>query len=324
MSTAIDVVPDPGAQTTAAKASSRGDTTFRWLTILSALLIPLLMGGIFVALLQQSLPALKRFGFGFLISQQWNPVTENFGALSSIYGTLVSTVIAMLIAVPLSIALALFLVELAPPRLARVVGTIIELLAAIPSIIYGMWGMFIFAPFMASHIQPVLGETLGWLPLFQGPPMGIGMLTAGIILAIMILPFICAITRDVFSLVPNVVTEAAFGMGATTGELTYKVTIPYGLVGIIGAVFLGLGRALGETMAVTFVIGNSHHISPSLFAAGNSIASTMANEFSEATSAMYVSSLIELGLILFVITYAVQMFSQMLLKRMYRAWSVGL
>ena len=230
----------------------------------------------------------------------------------------------MLIAVPLSIALALFLVELAPPRVSRVVGTVIELLAAIPSIIYGMWGMFVFAPFMANYMQPALGKTLGWLPLFQGPPMGIGMLTAGIILAFMVLPFICAITRDVFSLVPPVVKEAAFGMGATTWEVTYKVTIPYGLVGIIGAVFLGLGRALGETMAVTFVIGNSHHISGSLFAAGNSIASTLANEFSEATKAIYVSSLIELGLILFVITYAVQTFSQMLLKRMYRAWSVGL
>jgi len=309
---------------TAARATSRGDKTFRWLTILSALLIPLLMGGIFLTLLSQSLPALKRFGFGFLTSQQWNPVTENFGAVSSIYGTLISTVIAMVIAVPLSLALALFLVELAPPRVSRVVGTVIELLAAIPSIIYGMWGMFVFAPFMADYIQPALGKTLGWLPLFQGPPMGIGMLTAGIILAFMVLPFICAITRDVFSLVPNVVKEAAFGMGATTWEVTYKVTIPYGLVGIIGAVFLGLGRALGETMAVTFVIGNSHHISGSLFAGGNTIASTLANEFSEATKALYVSSLIELGLILFVITYAVQMFSQMLLKRMYRAWSVGL
>jgi len=306
------------------QASARGDRTFRWLTVASALLIPLLMGGIFLALLHQSLPALKRFGFGFLTSQQWNPVTENFGALSSIYGTLVSTLIAMVLAVPLSLALALFLVELAPPRLSRVVGTIIELLAAIPSIIYGMWGMFIFAPFMANYIQPALGKNLGWLPLFQGPPMGIGMLTAGIILAFMVLPFICAITRDIFSLVPNVVKEAAFGMGATTWEVTYKVTIPYGLVGIIGAVFLGLGRALGETMAVTFVIGNSHRISTSLFGAGNTIASTLANEFSEATKAMYVSSLIELGLILFIISYAVQMFSQMLLKRMYRSWSVGL
>ncbi len=313
----ISVQPAP-------QVAARGDRIFRRLAVASALVIPLLMGGIFIALLQQSWLAIKRFGFGFLVSNTWNPVTEHFGAVSSIYGTLVSTLIAMVIAVPLSIGLALFLVELAPPRASGVVGTIIELLAAIPSIIYGMWGMFIFAPFMATYIQPFLGKTLGWLPLFQGPPMGIGMLTAGIILAFMVLPFICAITRDVFNLVPNVVKEAAYGMGATTWEVTYKVTIPYGLVGIIGAVFLGLGRALGETMAVTFVIGNSKHISASLFAPGNSIASILANEFTEATTAIYVSSLIELGLILFVITYLVQMFSQMLLKRMYRAWSVGL
>jgi phosphate transport system permease protein len=272
----------------------------------------------------QSLPAIKRFGLHFLLSETWNPVTEHFGGLSSIYGTVVSTLIGMLIAVPLGIALALFLVELAPPKVSRVVGTIIEMLAAIPSIIYGMWGMFFFAPFMAKHIQPFLGDTLGWLPLFQGPPLGIGMLTAGIILAFMVLPFISAISRDVFSLVPPVVKEAAFGMGATTWEVTRKVTIPYGLVGIIGAVFLGFGRALGETMAVTFVIGNSHQVATSLFLPGNSIASTLANEFSEATTTMYVSALIELGLILFVVSYAVQMFSQMLLKRMYRAWSVGL
>ncbi len=310
--------------TTAVKASSRGDKTFRSLSVLSAILIPLLMAGIFIELLRSSWSAIRTFGFGFLISQNWNPVTQQFGAASSIYGTLVSTLIAMVIAVPLSLALALFLVELAPPRVSRSVGTIIELLAAIPSIIYGMWGLFVFAPFMAKYIQPALGSSLGWLPLFQGPPMGLGMLTTGIILAIMILPFICAISRDVFSLVPPVVKEAAFGMGATTWEVTYKVTIPYGLVGIIGAVFLGLGRALGETMAVTFVIGNSHQISASLLSAGNSIASTLANEFSEATEALYVSALIELGLILFAITYLVQMVSQMLLKRMYRAWSVGL
>jgi phosphate transport system permease protein len=314
----------PEQKPPAITVSSRGDRTFRWLTIFSAGLIPLLMAGIFIELLQNSWPAIKAFGLGFLISQDWNPVTQQFGAASSIYGTLVSTLIAMVIAVPLSLALALFLVELAPPRVSRVVGAIIELLAAIPSIIYGMWGLFVFAPFMAKYVQPALGSTLGWLPLFQGPPMGIGMLTAGIILAVMILPFICAISRDVFSLVPNVVKEAAFGMGATTWEVTYKVTIPYGLVGIIGAVFLGLGRALGETMAVTFVIGNSHRISASLFSAGNSIASTLANEFSEATEALYVSALIELGLLLFVITYVVQMVSQMLLKRLYRAWSVGL
>ena len=249
---------------------------------------------------------------------------QNFGAASSIFGTLISTLIAMAIAVPLSLAIALFLVELAPPRVSRVVGTLIELLAAMPSIIYGMWGLFVFAPFMAHYVQPWLGQTLGFLPLFQGPPMGIGMLTAGIILAFMVLPFISAIARDVFQLVPPVVKESAFGMGATTWEVTYKVTIPYGLVGIIGAVFLGLGRALGETMAVTFVIGNAHRISASLFAPGNTIASTLANEFTEATTPLYVSSLVALGLVLFVITYLVQVVSQMMLRRMYRAWSVGL
>jgi phosphate transport system permease protein len=288
------------------------------------MLVPLVMLAIGVDLVTSSLPAIKKFGLGFLFSEDWNPVTESFGAASSIFGTLVSTLIAMVMAVPLSLAIALFLVELAPPKISRVVGTMIELLAAIPSIIYGMWGLFVFGPFMANYIQPLLGKTLGFLPLFQGPPMGIGMLTAGIILAFMVLPFISAITRDVFQLVPNVVKESAFGMGATTWEVTYKVTIPYGLVGIIGAVFLGLGRALGETMAVTFVIGNAHRISASLFSPGNTIASTLANEFSEATEPLYISSLVALGLVLYLITYLVQVVSQMLLRRMYRAWSVGL
>jgi phosphate transport system permease protein len=305
-------------------ATSKGDYYFKWLTAVCSLITPLLMAGIFLELLVHSFPSLKKFGVSFLFSQDWNPVTQQFGALSSIYGTVVSTLIAMIIAVPLSIAIALFLVEMARPGVSKVVGTMIELLAAIPSIIYGMWGMFVFAPFMAKYVQPLLKSTLGFLPLFQGPPMGVGMLTAGIILAFMILPFICAITRDVFQLVPNVVKESAHGMGATTWEVTYKVTIPYGLVGIIGALFLGLGRALGETMAVTFVIGNAHNISASLLAPGNSIASTLANEFSEATDMMYVSSLIELGLVLFIITYLVQVAAQFMLRRMYKSWSVGL
>jgi len=286
--------------------------------------VPVVMLAIGAELCRSSLPALKQFGVGFLFSEDWNPVVQSFGAASSIFGTLVSTLIAMAIAVPLSLAISLFLVELAPPRISRTVGTLIELLAAIPSIIYGMWGLFIFAPFMANYVQPFLGQTLGWLPLFQGPPMGIGMLTAGIILAFMVLPFISAIARDVFQLVPNVVKESAFGMGATTWEVTYKVTIPYGLVGIIGAVFLGLGRALGETMAVTFVIGNAHRLAASLFSPGNTIASTLANEFSEATEPLYVSSLVALGLVLYLLTYLVQVVSQMMLRRMYRAWSVGL
>jgi phosphate transport system permease protein len=305
-------------------ATSKGDSYFTWLTAICSLITPLLMVGIFLELVIHSWPSIKKFGFSFLFTEVWNPVTQQFGGASSIYGTLVSTLIAMVIAVPLSIAIALFLVELARPGVSKVVGTMIELLAAIPSIIYGMWGMFVFAPFMAKYVQPALGSALGFLPLFQGPPMGLGMLTAGIILAFMILPFICAITRDVFQLVPNVVKESAHGMGATTWEVTYKVTIPYGLVGIIGALFLGLGRALGETMAVTFVIGNAHRISASLLAPGNTIASTLANEFSEATDVMYVSALIELGLVLFIITYLVQVLAQFMLRRMYKSWSVGL
>ncbi len=303
---------------------ARGDTAFRWLTFACSMFVPLVMLAIGVDLISSSLPAIKQFGLGFLFSDDWNPVTESFGAASSVFGTLVSTLIAMAIAVPLSLAIALFLVELAPPKVSRTVGTMIELLAAIPSIIYGMWGLFVFAPFMANYVQPLLGRTLGFLPLFQGPPMGIGILTAGIILAFMVLPFISAIARDVFQLVPHVVKESAFGMGATTWEVTYKVTIPYGLVGIIGAVFLGLGRALGETMAVTFVIGNAHRISASLFSPGNTIASTLANEFSEATEPLYISSLVALGLVLYLLTYLVQVVSQMMLRRMYRAWSVGL
>ena len=254
------------------------------------------MAGIFWELLSLSWLALKTFGWRFFITQTWNPVTQVFGAASSIYGTVVSTLIAMALAVPMSIVIALFLVELAPPRLAKVVGTLIELLAAIPSIIYGMWGLFIFAPFMAKYVQPVLGHYFGILPLFQGPPMGIGMLTAGIILAFMILPFITAICRDVFALVPPVLKESGYGVGATTWEVTYKITIPYGIVGVLGGIFLGLGRALGETMAITFVIGNTHRISASLFAPGNSIASCLANEFAEATEPIYLSSLIALGL----------------------------
>jgi phosphate transport system permease protein len=305
-----------------------GDLYFLWLTAACALVLPLIMIGIGLSLAYHSIPALRKFGLAFFVTEVWNPVTEQFGALSSIYGTLVSTVLAMLLAVPMTLAIALFLVELAPPRLSRVVGTMIELLAAIPSIIYGMWGMFVFGPLMAGYVQPWLKTYLGWIPgfglLFQGPPMGLGMLTAGIILGFMVLPFTCAITRDVFQMVPPVVKESAFGLGATTWEVTTKVTIPYGLVGVIGAFFLGLGRALGETMAVTFVIGNSHNINLSLFYPGNSIASCLANEFTEATELIYVSSLICLGLVLFVITYGVQIVSQMMLSRMYKAWSVGL
>lgn len=295
------------------------DPAFRWVTICCALLVVLLLGGMFVELLRQSLPAIERFGWGFLVSEHWNPVTSEFGAASSIYGTLVSTFIALLLAVPLSLVIALFLVELAPPVISRIAGTLLELLAAIPSIIYGMWGLFVFAPFLSRHVQPVLSEKLGFLPLFTGPPMGIGMLAAGIILALMVLPFISAVMRDVFRMVPTVVKEAGYGMGSTTWEVTHKVTIRQGISGMIGATFLGLGRAIGETMAVTFVIGNKHKISASLFEPSNSIASTLANEFTEAAEPLYLSSLVYLGLVLFGITIIVQIIAQVWLKRVRRS-----
>jgi phosphate transport system permease protein len=274
------------------------------------------MAGILFELIRNSRLSLSAFGLDFLITNAWNPVTGQFGAMSSMFGTAVSTLIAIVIAIPLGLVIALFLVELATPRVSAFFGTAIELLAAIPSIIYGMWGLFVFAPFMAKHVQPLLGKTLGFLPLFQGPPLGIGMLTAGLILAFMILPYISSVTRDVFGMVPVVVKEAAYGVGATNWEMTRGITLPYSLRGIVGAGFLGLGRALGETMAVTFVIGNNHSISASLFASGNSIASTLANEFTEASDPLYLSALVELGLVLFLITVLFQAAAQLWL------WSI--
>jgi phosphate transport system permease protein len=288
------------------------DPAFRWLTFFCGFLILLAVGAIFVGLVRESHLALDKFGLGFLFSQTWNPVAQKFGAASSIYGTVISIVIA------------LFLVELAPPRLSRIVGGGIELLAAIPSIIYGMWGLFVFAPFMADYVQPLLKKWTGGFFLFSGPPMGVGMLTAGIILALMILPFITSVTRDVFQLVPAVVKESAYGLGCTTWEVTRKVTIPYGIEGVIGACFLGLARAIGETMAVTFVIGNRHAISASLFSAGNSIASTLANEFTEASGNLYLSALVELGLVLFAVTFGLQVAAQLWLRRTRRKMGAGL
>jgi len=272
------------------------------------------MVGILCELVVNSKLSIEEFGLGFLASQAWNPVAQEYGALSAIFGTVVSTLIAMAIALPLGLVIATFLVELAPPKISAFFGGAVELLAAIPSIIYGMWGLFVFAPLMADHVQPLLGKYLGFLPLFQGPPMGIGILTAGIILALMILPYISSVTRDVFNMVPTVVKEAAYGVGLTTWEVIRSVVLRYSLRGIVGAGFLGLGRALGETMAVTFVIGNSHRISASLFASGNSIASTLANEFTEAAEPLYLSSLVELGLVLFLITFFFQAIAQFWLR----------
>lgn len=302
----------------------RLDGLFRLVMTFSGLIVILIIAGIFYELVDQSRPALSAFGWKFLVSEEWNPVTRRFGALGSVYGTILSTVIALFFAVPLSLGIAVFLVELAPPWLSKPIGTAIELLAAIPSIIYGMWGLFVFSPFMADHVQPWLSDHFGFLPFFRGAPMGIGMLSAGLILALMILPYVSSVARDVFRLVPAVMKESAYGIGATTWEVTRKVTIPYGMQGLIGACFLGLGRALGETMAVTFVIGNSHGISASLFDAGSSIASTLANEFSEASEPLYLSALMELGLVLCCITFAVQAVSQMWLKSVQKKMGRGL
>jgi phosphate transport system permease protein len=249
-------------------------------------------------------------------------VTERFGALAPIYGTLVTALIAMLVGIPISFGIALFLTELAPPWLKRPIGMAIELLAGIPSIIYGIWGLFVFAPIFQESVQPFLIDTLGEIPgiglLFSGAPYGIGILTAGLILGIMVLPFITAIMRDVFETVPPMVKESAYGLGATTWEVVWKVVLPYTRVGVVGGVMLGLGRALGETMAVTFVVGNAHRISASVMAPGTTISAAIANEFTEAVGDLYVSSLIALGLILFFITFTVLALAKLMLIRMHK------
>jgi phosphate transport system permease protein len=299
-----------------------GDAAFRQITRAAAVAVLLLLSGVIAALIQGSLPAFNAFGFGFLATERWNPVTEKFGALASIYGTLITSFIAMLIAVPVGLMIAFFLTELCPQWLRRPIGIAIELLAGIPSIIYGIWGLFILAPFLQETLQPFLINTLGEIPgiapLFSGPPYGIGMLTAGLILAIMVLPFVTSISRDVFEAVPAVLKEAAYGLGCTTWEVVRHVVLPYARVGVIGGVMLGLGRALGETMAVTFVIGNAHRISASLLAPGTTISATIANEFTEAVGDLYTSSLIALGLILFVITFIVLALARYMLLRIER------
>ena len=285
------------------------DILFRNVTRLSAFAVLVLLVAIIVSLIIGSLPSIKAFGFQFLTSAEWNPVTEEFGALVPIVGTLVTSAIALLIAIPVSFGIALFLTELSPRWLRRPLGIAIELLAGIPSIIYGMWGLFVFAPLFADYVQPWLIEKLGPLPilgpLFQGIPMGIGVLTAGIILAIMVIPFIASVMRDVFEVVPTLLKESAYGLGATTWEVMWHVVLPYTKIGVAGGIMLGLGRALGETMAVTFVIGNAHQLSASLLMPGNSISSALANEFNEAVGKLYTSALVELGLILFLITFIV-------------------
>ncbi|MBG0809295.1 phosphate ABC transporter permease subunit PstC [Methylosinus sp. H3A] len=295
------------------------DFFFHNLTRAAAVLVLLILGGVIFSLIYGSLPAIQAFGLGFLTTESWNPVTEKFGAVAPIYGTLVTSAIAMVIAVPLGLGIAIFLTELCPHALRRPIGVAIELLAGIPSIIYGIWGLFVLAPFLQQHVQPALISFTGDIPvlssLFAGPPYGIGMLTAGFILAIMVLPFITSISRDVFDTVPPMLKEAASGIGCTTWEVMRYVVIPYTRVGVIGGVMLGLGRALGETMAVTFVIGNAHKVSSSLLAPGTTISATIANEFTEAVGDLYTSALIELGLILFVITFFVLAAARFMLMR---------
>lgn len=297
------------------------DLLFFNLTRTVAFITLALLGGIVISLTWSAWPSIEKFGLGFLTSAAWNPPADDFGALVPIYGTIVTSIIALAIALPISFGIALFLTEMAPTWLRRPLGIAIELLAGIPSIVYGIWGLLVFAPFFGQHVQPLIAKTLGKLPviggLFSGPSLGIGILAAGIILAIMIIPFIASVMRDVFELVPTMLKESCYGLGGTTWETVSKVVLPYTRVGVVGGVMLGLGRALGETMAVTFVIGNASVLSNfSLFMPGNSITSALANEFAEASPGLYTAALIELGLILFLITFIVLSLSKLLLLSM--------
>jgi len=296
------------------------DRVFKYSTQFFALSVLLTLLGIIASLIFNAAPALSKFGFGFFTTVEWDIINGEFGGLIAIYGTVITSVIALLIAVPLSFGIAVFLTEMCPQVLKRPLGTAVEILAAVPSIIYGMFGLFIFAPLFAKYIQPALAATLGQIPglgiLFSGAFNGIGILCAGLILAMMVLPFIASVMRDVFEIVPPVLKESAYGIGCTTWEVVKNVVLPYTKTGVIGGIMLGLGRALGETMAVTFVIGNAHKISPSLFAPGNSIASTLANEFGEAEVGLHYSSLFALGLALFVITFVVLTLAKIMLMRM--------
>jgi phosphate transport system permease protein len=296
------------------------ERVFRSATLAAAILVLLLLGGVVASLVQGSLPALSHFGFSFVTREVWNPVTDQFGALAAIYGTVITSLIAMAIAVPVGFGIAVFLTELCPPMLKRPIGVAVELLAAVPSIIFGIWGLFVLAPILQRHVQPWLIEHAGPIPgvgrLFMGPPFGIGILTAGFVLAIMVLPFIAATVRDVFDTVPAMLKESGYGLGATKWEVIWNVVVPYSRAGIVGGIMLGLGRALGETMAVTFVIGNAHRISSSLLAPGTTISSAIANEFTEAVGDLYTSSLIALGLLLFIITFSVIAAAQAMLRRL--------
>jgi phosphate transport system permease protein len=307
---------------TQARRDSLLEAAFRPMTLLAALTVLVVLAGIIAGLVHGAWPALVRFKLNFLATATWNPVTEVFGALAPLYGTLVTSAIAMLFAVPVAFGIAIFLTETCPRQLRAPVGVAIELLAAIPSIVYGIWGLFVLAPILQHHLQPWLIDHLGTRPgigkFFAGPPFGIGILTAGLVLAIMVLPFIAAVVRDVFLTVPRSLKEAAYGVGATRWEVIRDVVVPYTRGGAVGGIMIGLGRALGETMAVTFVIGNAYRLSVSLMAPGTTISAAIANEFTEAVGDLYTSSLIALGLLLFVITFTVIALARLMLMRLER------
>ena len=296
------------------------DSGFRFMTFGAASLVLFLLLGVAVSLFIGALPAFQHFGLDFFISDSWSPPKERFGAAAAIYGTLATSIIAMLIGVPVGLGIAVFLTELCPPALRRPIGIAIELLAGIPSIIYGIWGVYYFKPFMQAYVEPFIIGTLGAIPgigvLFAGPPLGYGILTAGFVLAVMILPFVTAISRDVFETVPSVLKEAAYGVGATTFEVVGSIVIPYTRVGVVGGVMLALGRALGETMAVTFVIGNATRISTSILSQGTTISAMIANQFADADPGLFTSSLLALGFILFIITFVVLALARWMLSRL--------
>jgi len=313
---------NPPPQQRSAAAGRWQDVAFENATRFFAVLVLAMLIGILIALMFAAVPAMSKFGLAFFYTNVWNPVTSQFGALAPIYGTLVTSAIALIIGVPVSFGIAIFLTEMCPAALRRPLGTAVELLAAVPSIIYGMWGLFVFAPFFADYIQPALTKVFGhvWVlgPLFQGAPNGIGILSAGVILSVMVIPFISSVMRDVFEIVPPVLKESAYGIGCTTWEVVRNIVLPYTKVGVVGGIMLGLGRALGETMAVTFVIGNAYRISTSLYEPGNSIASALANEFNEAADPVHRASLIALGLVLFVLTVIVLAASRVLIASLAR------
>jgi phosphate transport system permease protein len=302
------------------RREARSERVFRVFATTAALLVLALLAGVLLALLYGGWPALKTFRFGFLTRTVWNPVTEQFGAFAALYGTVITSLIAMILAVPVAFGIAVFLTETCPIWLRTPISSCIELLAAVPSIVFGIWGLFVLAPILQHSVQPWLIDVLGGLPiigkLFRGPPFGIGLLTAGFVLAVMVLPFITSVMREVFLATPRSLKEAAYGLGATQWEVVWDVVLPNARAGVVGGIMLGLGRALGETMAVTFVVGNAHRISGSLLAPGTTISASIANEFTEAVGKLYTSSLIALGLLLFVLTFIIIAGARLLLMRL--------